>query len=41
MALNYINLHQKRPEGFGGRGAAPDSAGGLGSPLDPRPGSMA
>jgi len=38
MALNCINLHQK---GFGGRGAAPDPAGGLGSPLDPRPESMA
>jgi len=38
MALNCIYLHQK---GFGGRGAAPDLAGGLGSPLDPRPESMA
>jgi len=37
MALNCINLHQK---GFGGRGAAPDPAGGLGGPLDP-PESMA
>jgi len=48
MALNCINLHQKRSEDFGGgaatgevRGAAPDLAGGLGSPLDPRPESMA
>jgi len=38
MALNCINLHQK---GFGSRGAAPDPAGGLGGPMDPRLGSMA
>jgi len=31
-------LHQK---GFGGRGAAPDPAGGLGGPLDSWPESMA
>jgi len=41
MALNCINLHQKRSKGFGGRGAAPDPTGGLGGPLDPRPESMA
>jgi len=41
MVLNCINLHQKRSDGFGGQGAAPDPAGGLGSPLDPRPESMA
>jgi len=33
MALNCINLYQKCSEGFGGRGAAPDPAGGLGGSL--------
>jgi len=41
MALNCIILHQKRSEGFVGRGAALDPAGSMGSPLDPRPESMA